>query len=44
LLLGSDAAEIVSNEIDRQREEIATWRAVSVTTDFQKRSDVTVSI
>jgi NAD(P)-dependent dehydrogenase (short-subunit alcohol dehydrogenase family) len=34
LLLGSDAAEIVGQEIDRQRDEIATWRGISISTDF----------
>jgi NAD(P)-dependent dehydrogenase (short-subunit alcohol dehydrogenase family) len=34
LLLGSDAVDIVGKEIDRQREEIAAWRDISVTTDF----------
>jgi NAD(P)-dependent dehydrogenase (short-subunit alcohol dehydrogenase family) len=35
LLLGSDAVAIVGEEIDRQREEIRTWRDISVTTDFR---------
>jgi NAD(P)-dependent dehydrogenase (short-subunit alcohol dehydrogenase family) len=34
LLLGSDAVEVVGQEIDRQRDEIAAWHAVSITTDF----------
>jgi NAD(P)-dependent dehydrogenase (short-subunit alcohol dehydrogenase family) len=34
LLLGSDAVGYVGKEIDAQRDEIAAWAAVSVTTDF----------
>lgn len=34
LLLGSDAVAVVTAELDAQRAEVETWKAISVTTDF----------
>jgi NAD(P)-dependent dehydrogenase (short-subunit alcohol dehydrogenase family) len=36
LLLGSDAVEIVSKQLNRQLEEIAAWKDASASTDFPK--------
>jgi NAD(P)-dependent dehydrogenase (short-subunit alcohol dehydrogenase family) len=35
LLLGSDAVNIVGNEVDIQRREIDAWKDLSVSSDFQ---------
>jgi NAD(P)-dependent dehydrogenase (short-subunit alcohol dehydrogenase family) len=37
LLLGSDAVKIVGAEIDTQRQEIETWKEISISTDFSTK-------